>query len=247
MTPAPRLALAAALAAVLAGCGSEPQTNPKDQPHAGNFADVRTVYWTDQIGYGAGFVAERRCSDGASVTREHILACDATDTETPAFWADAALETLSDGKTSRLLVIGGLGHEPAASPKRLALQRSASGRWSRVGLDGNAEDLPEFDGCDDVEIEQDHVTAGIAVRRLGLKPGEAKDVDRLLVRLPGMDVERVKRRLTRLDETSYSWEGLSADGSAAWRLDLSVDASGALVAIAGPGTQHRAVREKTIR
>lgn len=247
MTHPPRLALAAALACLFAGCGSGPDADSKDQPHAGNFSDVRTVYWTDQVGFGAGFVAERQCTDGAFVTREHILACDAADTESPAFWADAALETLPDGKTSRLLILGGLGHEPAGSPKRLALERRGSGRWVRLAPDGTPEDLTAFDGCDDVEIEHDHVTAGVVIRRLALKPGETKDVERLLVRLPGMDVERVKRRLTRLDETSYSWEGLAADGSPAWRLDLAVDASGSLVSLAGAGLQHRAVREKTIR
>ncbi|MCC6740800.1 MAG: putative glycolipid-binding domain-containing protein [Planctomycetia bacterium] len=236
--------LASALAA---GCGSTSDTASRDELHPGNFTDVRTTFWTDQVGFGAGFVAERRCADGATVTREHILSCEPPEASTPAFWADVAVETLADGRTSRALVLAGLGHEPAASPRRLALERRASGRWARVSPDGSSEDLPAFDGCDDLEVEQDHVTAAVAARRLALKPGESRDLDRLLVRLPSLDVEKVKRRLTRLDESSYSWEGLSADGSPAWRLDLAFDTSGALQSVAGAGFQHRAVREKLIR
>ncbi|MCE9582669.1 MAG: putative glycolipid-binding domain-containing protein [Planctomycetes bacterium] len=242
-----RLPSALLFALFLAGCGSDPQPTRPDEPHAGNFADVRTLFWTDQIGFGSAFVSERRCADGAFVTREHLQSCDSLDAETPAFWADVALETLPDGKSSRAFIEVGRGHEPAGSPVRLVLERGAAGRWTRARPGGSPEDLAAFDGCDDLEIEHDHATSTVAVRRLALKPGETKDLDRLLVRLPGADLERVKRRLTRLDETTYSWEGLGPDGAPAWRIDLTVDAAGTVTAFAAPGLQQRVVRDRVIR
>ena len=242
-----RLTHLALLAGLLAGCGSDPETTHKDELHAGNFTDVRTFFWADQIGLGSALVTERRCSDGSLLTREHLLVRDADDPDAAAFWGDVALETLPDGRTCRLLILAGLGHEPAGSPASLSLERTASGRWKRLLPNGSAEDLPAFDGCDDVEIQGDHVTPGLAIRRLALKPGEPQDVDRLLIRLPGMTLERVKRRFSRTDEASLSWEGLAPDGSSAWRIDIATDSTGAVTTLNGPRLQHRVVRDKTIR
>jgi len=242
-----RLSPLAIVISLLAGCGSDPESTHKDELHAGNFADVRTQFWADPIGLGAALVSERRCADGATVTREHLLYRDADDPEAPTFWADIALETLPDSKTSRLFVLAGLGHEPAGSPVSLSLERTSTGRWKRLRPDGASDDLPAFDGCDDVEIQGDHVTPGVAARRLALKPGEPQDVDRLLVRLPGMDLERVKRRFNRADESTLSWEGLGSDGTPAWRIDITTDSAGSPTALNGPRFQHRVVRDKTIR
>ncbi|MEK7468997.1 MAG: putative glycolipid-binding domain-containing protein [Planctomycetota bacterium] len=247
MRPSFRFTHLALIAGLLPGCGSDPETTHKDELHPGNFTDVRTLFWADPTGSGAALVSERRCADGASLTREHLLFRDAADPDAAAFWADIALETLPDGRTSRLLILAGLGHEPAGSPASLSLERTSSGRWKRHRPDGSAEDLPAFDGCDDVEIQGDHVTPGVAVRRLALKPGEPQDVDRVLVRLPGMDLERVKRRFNRTDETALAWEGLAPDGSSAWRIDVATDSTGAVTSLTAPGFQHRVVRDKTIR
>jgi hypothetical protein len=242
-----RFAFLALLAATFVGCGGDPEPASHDEPSAGNFTDVRTAFWADPIGFGAALVSERHCSDGATVTREHLLFHDPDDAEAASFWADIALETLPTGTTSRVLILAGLGHEPAGSPASLSLVRTSSGRWKRLRPDGTAEELPAFDGCEDVEIQGDHVSAGVAIRRLALKSGEPKDIDRLLVRLPGLDLERVKRRFNRADETTLSCEELGADGSPVFRVDITTDAAGTVTALNAPRFQHRVVRDKTIR
>jgi len=229
---------------LLSGCSSD-----GDKPvemAKGPLVPMRVMFWSDATVSGDGHVAERRLADGSRMTREHLVGIDPAVADMPAFWADVSVETAPDGTVARILILAGIGVELASAPRRLDLVRSAAGRWSSIRKDGKTTELPELDGCDDAEIAGDHASISLPVRRLALKAGESKDFDRALVRLPHLDFEKVRRRLTRVDETTWTWEGLGKDGSPASRIDLRADASGTVVEMTGEGLHRKVVRDTAI-
>ncbi|MBI2920046.1 MAG: putative glycolipid-binding domain-containing protein [Planctomycetes bacterium] len=231
---------------LLASCSGDENAGPKAEYGKGPFRPVRVTFWQDPENAASGHLTERRLADGSVIAREHCVGLDPLATQDPAFWADLAVESDSTGKVARVLVTAGVGEEAASNPLRLELTRAAGGRWSRSRPGGGWDELPALDGCDDVEIPAAHATASLPVRRLALRAGESKDLDRVLVRVPQLDVERVRRRLTRLDETMYAWEGLGKDGTSAWRVELRADGTGAVLEQSAEGLHRRVVRDTTI-
>ncbi|HEU0053514.1 MAG TPA: putative glycolipid-binding domain-containing protein [Longimicrobium sp.] len=91
------------------------------------------------------------------------------------------------------------------------------GRWT---VDGAAR--PELDGCVDVDISLSPSTNTLPIRRLGLAVGESAEVAAAWVRFPGLTVEVLPQRYTRLDERRWRYE--SRRGS--FVAELEVDADG---------------------
>ena len=72
-------------------------------------------------------------------------------------------------------------------------------RWRRA-LDRRAgKSLPVFDGCIDVDLTATPFTNTLPIRRLGLEPGDARDLRMLYVLLPGMEVRPADQRYTCLE------------------------------------------------
>jgi len=241
-----RKPLSALLALTLAGCGGDPQPIPRDELETGSFRRVQVFFWSDPAGAGSAHVTARTCSDGATVTREHLVAFDPLETDEPAWWADVTIEVTKEGRASRLHTELGVGSEPASAPRRLRLERQPGGRWTRVRADDTVEELPQLDGCDDVEIVGDHVSAGLPARRLSLADGESADVEVVLVTLPSLDLARAKRRISRVDAGTWAVETPGSDGVPGSRIEVRLGPSGLPVEIVGPEGRRHILRDVTL-
>ncbi|MBR8744504.1 putative glycolipid-binding domain-containing protein [Nocardiopsis sp. MG754419] len=79
-----------------------------------------------------------------------------------------------------------------AGPEVVSL-RSHGGHWS----DGEGRDLPELVGCLDVDVAATPLTNTLPIRRLGLRPGEHRDIAVAWIDIPSLRVRRVRQRYTR--------------------------------------------------
>lgn len=73
----------------------------------------------------------------------------------------------------------------------------SGGRWT---VNGNH--APELDGCVDVEVAATPLTNTLPIRRLGLAPGEFRDIAVARVEVPSLWVCRVAQRYTRLHSST---------------------------------------------
>jgi len=98
------------------------------------------------------------------------------------------------------------------------------GSWAR----GDGTRLPDLVGCFDVDVAATPLTNTLPVRRLGLRPGEHRDIAVAWVHVPSLEVRRVRQRYLRhgfadgLDHYTY------ADPEHG-RYRLSVDTDGLVV------------------
>ncbi|MFC3998089.1 putative glycolipid-binding domain-containing protein [Nocardiopsis sediminis] len=70
---------------------------------------------------------------------------------------------------------------------------SAGGKWT---MDGKR--LHDLDGCVDVDVAATPLTNTLPIRRLGLRPGEFRDIAVAWIDVPSLRVNRVVQRYTRL-------------------------------------------------
>lgn len=80
----------------------------------------------------------------------------------------------------------------AHGPARLELT-TRDGSWAR----GDGTRLPDLVGCFDVDVAATPLTYTLPVRRLGLRPGELRDIAVAWVHVPSLVVRRVRRRYVR--------------------------------------------------
>ena len=79
----------------------------------------------------------------------------------------------------------------------LHLARERTGRWRVDGLE-----VPELDGCADVDLEASAFTNAFPVHRLALEVSQQADAPAAYVRAPGLEVERLEQSYTRLEGDS---------------------------------------------
>lgn len=104
----------------------------------------------------------------------------------------------------------------------LALRADGEGRW----MPGDGAAIPALEGCLEVDIRVTPFTNTLPIRRLALRPGEARELAVAYVAAPRMEVTPVRQRYTCLEAGPggglYRYEGLSTNFVA----DLPVDADG---------------------
>jgi hypothetical protein len=107
----------------------------------------------------------------------------------------------------------------------LALTRAADNRWN----DADGTMLDTLEGCVDVDLMFTPFTNTLPIRRLNLKPGEARDLAVVYVGLPGLQVSRFRQRYTCLSSGNsggtYRYESLESGFTA----ELKVDEDGLVV------------------
>jgi uncharacterized protein len=100
----------------------------------------------------------------------------------------------------------------------LEIVSDGGGHWRRA--DGDA--LPQLDGCIDPDISMTPFTNTVAVRRLGLKVGEAAEIEVAYILVPELSLRAAPQRYTRLADRLWRFDGLDIDFTA----DLTVDDEG---------------------
>jgi uncharacterized protein len=112
--------------------------------------------------------------------------------------------------------------EGEAGRRTLALQVEKAGAWRR---DGHV--VPALAGCIDVDLGLSPSTNTLPIRRLGLlelAPGTAREVTAAWIG-PGLELEALPQRYTRLDGRRFRYEGLASGFTA----EIEVDEDGLVV------------------
>lgn len=77
-------------------------------------------------------------------------------------------------------------------PASMALT-TMGGHWT----DGDGRRRPELEGCQDVDVAATPITNTLPIRRLGLRPGEHRDITVAWIDVPSLQVRRVRQGYTR--------------------------------------------------
>ncbi len=108
---------------------------------------------------------------------------------------------------------------------RQSLWVRQDGRWFSHG----GVERADLAGCTDVDLEASPSTNTLPIRRMGLAVGESRDVRAAWVRFPGLTVEPLRQRYTRIGERRYRYQSLDSGFTA----DLDVDDAGLVVTYPG--------------
>lgn len=131
-------------------------------------------------------------------------------------------------RTREVRVLAWEARIPAIPPRALTLASDGDGQW-RV----NGELAPDLAGCLDVDLGITPATNTLPIRRLALATGESAPLTAAWVRFPGLNVQPLGQRYTRLEERGWRYESDTGFTAA-----LSVDAEGLVVSY--PGVWERA-------
>jgi hypothetical protein len=147
----------------------------------------------------------RRASDGTQVSGVALVAKAGTPYRT-----DYAIEIDAAGHTRRALV------RPIGVPKGdFELRADGSGGWLENGVA-----VPALDGCVDVDLGFSPMTNSLPIWRLGLAPGETREVRAAWVRFPEFTVEVLRQTYERTGASTYVYR---SDG---FEAPLRVDVDG---------------------
>ncbi|WP_116248152.1 putative glycolipid-binding domain-containing protein [Nocardiopsis sp. FIRDI 009] len=111
----------------------------------------------------------------------------------------------------------------ARGPESVTLT-AHGGTWT----DGEGRPRPDLVGCLDVDVAATPLTNTLPIRRLGLRPGEHRDIAVAWIDIPSLRVRRVRQRYTRHPSEGglehYTYRGPLRD-----EYRLSVDSEGLVV------------------
>lgn len=113
------------------------------------------------------------------------------------------------------------------SSEDIKMHADGKGRWT----DDAGDALPLLNGCFDVDISASAFTNTLAIRRLGLKPGETSAFPVAYIAVPEMEIKLARQRYTCLELGAggglykYEDEGLFPGFTA----DLPVDSDGLVI------------------
>jgi uncharacterized protein len=112
----------------------------------------------------------------------------------------------------------------AVEQKSLTLEASAAadrdGGWR-----ANGRPRPDLDGCDDIDIDCTPLTNTLPIRRLDWSAGKAYDIDVAYVRVPELEVRKVRQRYTALGRGTTGEQAFRYEAGS-FQADLNVDADG---------------------
>jgi uncharacterized protein len=111
---------------------------------------------------------------------------------------------------------------PGSDRPALHLRADGEGRWTT----GDGRPLPELAGCVDLDLTATPFTNTLPIRRLGLRPGESRDLAVAYLSVPALTWELARQRYERLPDgpggPRYRFVALDSGFTA----DLTVDADG---------------------
>ena len=114
-------------------------------------------------------------------------------------------------------------HTPVGEAVRI-LRSNGLGRWR----DDLGAELPELDGCRDVDISATPFTNTLVIRRANLRPGQGVTLKIVYVNVPGLEIRPAEQRYSCIERTAhggvFGYE--SVDMHNGFKATLPVDADG---------------------
>src|SRR5215472_2901438 len=107
--------------------------------------------------------------------------------------------------------------------KSLRLSVESRGAWRSLG-----QELPDIQGCDDIDLALTPATNTIAIRRLNLQVGSSQSIIAAWVKSPELTVQSLPQRYTRLGKDTYRYES-----NTGFSADIAVDDLGLVAAYPG--------------
>ena len=101
---------------------------------------------------------------------------------------------------------------------KLELEVDSEQRWWTDG-----KELTALRGCTDIDLGITPATNTLPIRRLNLAEGEGAHVSAAWLRFPGLELQPLAQRYTRLDQTTYLYESHSETNSGGYKSQLEVD------------------------
>jgi hypothetical protein len=119
----------------------------------------------------------------------------------------------------------------------LIITSDGAGHWAN----DRGQPIPALDGCTDVDVSWTPFTNTLPIRRLGLKPGEARSIDVVFIDPPALHAQQMAQRYTNLDANGhlYRYESVVSGFTA----DLQVDDKGFVIDY--PGLWQRIYPDRT--
>lgn len=119
--------------------------------------------------------------------------------------------------------------------RSLSLHTDGHGRWR----DNEGNNLPDLDGCIDIDIWPTPFTNSFPIRRSALAVGERREFRMAWVFAPTLTVQPQPQAYTRLAENRYLFESLDGSG---FKAELPLDSEG--IVLDYPELFHRVVENK---
>lgn len=124
------------------------------------------------------------------------------------------IETDADWQTRSVTVDGFLGDEVVAI---------------EIDVDGdawylNGVEIPEVDGCIDIDLNFSPVTNFLPIKRLDLETGDSGDVRTAWLRFPSFELEPLEQTYSRKSDSVYTYRS-----STGFEKDISVDEFGLVI------------------
>lgn len=168
-------------------------------------APLDRILWQRLDMPGLEWCEIRRGSDETQISGVTLVAKAGTP-----YRIEYAIE-IDAARRTRLVVV-----RPTGTPKRaLELRADEGGRWLENGVA-----VPALDGCIDVDLGFSPMTNSLPIWRLGLAPGETREVRAAWVRFPEFTVEVLRQTYERNSPSTYVYR---SDG---FEATLRVDADG---------------------
>ena len=108
--------------------------------------------------------------------------------------------------------------------RRVRLWRDSDSIWHDAG-----GPRPDLAGCEYIDVNWTPLTNTLPIRRLGLAPGEAREIRVAYLPVPSFQMYASPQRYTHLDERHWRFESLDTGFTA----DLTVDDQGIVTEYAG--------------
>ena len=134
---------------------------------------------------------------------------------------DYTIEVDEAGKTRRASIRAGSGDD-LSRPQTLELEANGAGAWRRN--DAVIIDSPD---CLDIDLGFSPVTNSLPIWRLGLPPGDSREIRVAWVLFPSLEVVEGRQTYERLDESTWRYR------SKGFQADLTVGADGLVDDYAG--------------
>ncbi len=169
---------------------------------------LRTVLWRNDADQMYEYCALGDTGEGVRLAGAVVTA---VDTKPLRIVYEIACDSRGLTQAVKVDLVGGLGE------RRIQLVANGQRAWR-----WNGAELPECQGCAEVDLRFSPSTNALPIRRLKLAIGEGQTFAVAWLRYPELDVIAFPQRYTRLDSQRYLFESLLSD----FRAELAVDEHG---------------------